>query len=338
MKSFLIMLAAASFSIGAFAQTDSVKKNRYTLVYQNLKELKNNKVKESLEEAFFEAYPAFARADGYRTKRTVDLTVKKGLGKNISAKEGEIVVDKKWINKNPKDLEKIMAAELGSRWQWADTTTKDGYTLVFVNKAPGFSRDIQKNLTETYFAVYPKLRDTFNKKSRKEVLFVVDTAYGGVAETSDGRILFSSKYMKAHPTDIDIVTHEGMHVVQGYGYGSGPVWLTEGIADYVRYKFGYDNVGSKWYLPAYNAKQNYKNSYRVTGRFFVWLEQNVKEGLIAKIDDLLRKKEYTIDTWKNLTGKTLDELWEEYGENPNKIKLEYSDRKTGKMIPEKPAG
>lgn len=332
MYKLLLFSLICLFSLDLSAQTDTLKRNRYTLVFENPASLTNPNVKDKLVEAFFKIYPAFAMADGYRTKRQVNLTVKSGLNQNLGAKEGEILIDSVWINGNPKNIDKTMEASLSSHWVLSDTTKHHGYTLVFVGKDPNLNPEVKKMLMETYFAVYPKLRKTFNKKARKDVVFVIDTAYKAVAETSNGRILFSAGYMKAHPTDIDIVTHEGMHVVQGYGYGSGPVWLTEGIADYVRYKYGYDNVGSKWYLPAYNPKQNYTNSYRVTARFFVWLEQNVKPGIIKSIDNLLRKKEYTIDSWKNLTGKTLNELWADYGKDPNKIKLEYSDRKTGKMV------
>ena len=328
----LIFCSVIIFSLSASAQVDSVKRDRFTLVFQNPEAITNKKVKAKVTEAFFETYPGYAKAEDFRTRRMVNLTIKSNLGEDLIGKQGEIFIDSAWVNNNPKHLDKIMAARLSSKWELADTTSRKGYTLLFVSKDPNLNPELKRTLTETFFAVYPVLRKTFNEKARKEVLFVIDTAYKGVAAASDGRIIFSAKYMKDHPTDIDIVTHEGMHVVQGYGYGSGPVWLTEGVADYVRYKFGYDNVGSKWYLPAYNAKQQYTNSYRITARFFVWLEQNVQPGIITKIDDLLRKKEYSLESWKNLTGKTLDELWTDYSKNSDKIKLEYSDRKTGKMV------
>lgn len=198
----------------------------------------------------------------------------------------------------------------------ADTISKNGYSLIFVSKDPNLDPVVKQKLIDTYFKVYPTLVKTFNKKSTKDVLFVVDTAYKAVAEASGNRILFSAGYMKAHPYDTDVVTHETMHIVQGYGYSAGPVWLTEGIADYVRYQYGIDNAGSKWSLPDYNPKQNYTNSYRITGRFFLWIEKNVKSGTIKKMDAQLRAHTYTEQTWKELTGKTLDELWTDYAANP----------------------
>ncbi|WP_432326268.1 basic secretory protein-like protein [Mucilaginibacter sp. P25] len=121
--------------------------------------------------------------------------------------------------------------------------------------------------------MYPKLSKEYNKKTSKKVTFVIDTAYDGVAATGNDTVVFSAKYMTKHPGDIDVVTHEVMHIVQAYGNSDGPGWLTEGIADYARFKFGVDNAGAKWALPAFKSTQNYDNAYRVTARFLVWAEK-----------------------------------------------------------------
>jgi hypothetical protein len=192
-----------------------------------------------------------------------------------------------------------------------------GYTLTVENQDPAFSQPVIDKLVETFFEVYPKLSKTYNKKTTKNVKFVIDTAYGGVAATADARVDISSKYMTKHPKDIDVVTHEVMHIVQDYGNSTGPGWLTEGIADYARYKFGVDNAGANWTLPAYKSTQSYENAYRVTARFLVWVENNVKAGLVKDLDAQLRAHTFTDDSWKNATGKTLDELWAAYSANPN---------------------
>ena len=210
----------------------------------------------------------------------------------------------------------VSARRLTTAIKEPDTIKKNGYSLIFVSKDPNLDPLVKQKLIDTYFEVYPTLVKTFNKKATKDVLFIVDTAYKAVAESSGNEVKFSANYMKAHPYDTDVVTHETMHIVQGYGYSAGPVWLTEGIADYVRYKYGIDNKGSKWTLPAYNPKQNYTNSYRITGRFFVWIEEHVKKGTVKKMDASLRAHTYSIDTWKALTDETLDELWANYAKDP----------------------
>ncbi|WP_316831500.1 basic secretory protein-like protein [Pedobacter aquatilis] len=281
--------------------------------------------------AFRATYPGFASADGYRTKREVTMRVIDTISKfNIKAIPGEIVVNSNWIKKK-KNQEKFqwnLEQALHQNWSSVDTIKNNGYQLVFINKNSAFNPTIKKELIETYFKVFPVLVSTFNDKTTHEVVFVTDTAYKGVAEASGNRILFSTKYMDAHPTDIDIVTHEGMHLVQGYGYGSGPVWLTEGIADFIRYRYGVDNIGSKWMLPAFTEKTNekkYENSYRVTARFFEWIDQKVKPGMIIDIDKELRNHTYNQDTWVKLSGKTLDALWDEYAKNPE-LALKYSGK------------
>lgn len=279
--------------------------------------------KKKLTKVFMDVYPGFAQADGYRTKRQATLEVSDSFNGTISAKAGEIIVNADWLKNNFKKFEKELMYQFSRNWLSSDTIKKKGYQLVFISKDPDLDPAVKKNLIDTYFKIYPTLVKTFNKKSTKEVLFVVDTAYKAVAEASGNRVLFSAGYLKANPTDIDVVTHETMHLVQGYGYSAGPVWLTEGIADYVRYKYGVDNIGSKWSLPEFDEKQSYTNSYRITARFFEWLEQNVKPGLISTLDDELRKHTYTEKSWAALTGKNIDELWAEYAKSPA-VKLAYS--------------
>lgn len=311
-------------STAIFAQD----KKEYKITINDQDSITNATVDAKLKAAFFEVYPEFAQADGYRTKRKVVLDFVKDETPTIIAKAGEIKVNSEWVkNKSQKKIEKELKAALAKNWVSYSVDKKKGYTLTFISKDPNLDPAVRKNLINTYFEIYPTLVKTFNEKSTHNVLFVVDTTYKAVAEASGNRILFSAGYMKAHPTDIDVVTHETMHIVQGYGYSAGPVWLTEGIADYVRYKYGVDNVGSKWSLPAYNDKQSYKNSYRITARFFEWLEQNVKPGLIPTLDLQLRAHEYTEQSWVTLTGKTLDQLWDDYSKKPE-LTLKYSSKKS----------
>jgi len=192
---------------------------------------------------------------------------------------------------------------------------KKGFTLTFINEDPAFPSALKLRMIETFFTVYPKLKKEYNPKTSTEVTFVIDTAYKGVAATGGDRISYSPVWFQKHPEDIDVVTHEIMHIVQAYGEGGGPWWVTEGIADYVRYKFGVDNAGANWALPAYKEGQKYDNGYRITARFLVWVEKS-KPGTVKILDKNMRDHTYTEEIWKNTTGKTLAELWTAYAINP----------------------
>ena len=198
------------------------------------------------------------------------------------------------------------------------TYKKGGFTLHFECKVPTFSREISQKLIDTFYKVYPAMVKSYNPKASILVTFVIDPEYDGVAATSDDRVVFSAKYMTSHPDDLDVVTHEVMHIVQNYGDESGmPGWLTEGIADYVRYAYGINNEKAGWSLPKFTTDQNYTNSYRITARFLAWLEHSGHKDIVKTLDLAGRDKTYNNgEIWKKLTGKTIDELWLDYSQNP----------------------
>jgi hypothetical protein len=192
----------------------------------------------------------------------------------------------------------------------------NGYKLTFTNYDATLDTAEQTRLVKTFFIVYPELAKEYNSNTLKDVKMVIDTSYKGVAETADGKVTIASSWLHRRPEDIDVVTHEVMHIVQDYGESGGPGWLTEGIADYARNKFGVNNAAAKWSLPDYKSTQNYDNAYRITARFLFWIEEKVKPGIVKEFDSELRKHTYTAESWKKQTGKTVDELWKSYTENP----------------------
>ena len=197
-----------------------------------------------------------------------------------------------------------------------DTLSKKGYKLVFINKDSSFDKVVQQNMINTFFTVYPEEVKTFNHHSLKNITIIIDPGYKGVAATDNGIVRVNPEWMHKHPQDIDVITHEVMHIVQVYPPEAGPGWITEGIADYVRYKFGVNNAKGGWKLPEYNSRQSYTNAYRVTARFFVWVEKNYRKNFVEKLDAAMRNKEYTDSFWKKETDKTVDELWNAYAANP----------------------
>lgn len=197
-----------------------------------------------------------------------------------------------------------------------DTIVKDGFTLVFLNQDPEMNPQVKQKMIDAFFTVYPKEVAEYNPKSNRKVIFFIDSSYKDVAATGAGVVHYNPKWFHKHPQDIDVVTHEVMHIVQAYPGNAGPGWLTEGIADYVRAEFGVNNAGASWLLPAYRPDQSYTNAYRVTARFLIWLEKNNYSGIVVKLDAAMRSRKYNDGLWKKITGKTVDELWADYGKNP----------------------
>ena len=203
-----------------------------------------------------------------------------------------------------------------------DSLVSGGYTLIFVSNYAALDTVTKQNMINAFFTVYPKEVDRFNKASLTKIIFFVDTSYKGVAETGNGMARFNPKWLVDHPQDIDVVTHEVMHVVQAYK-DYNPGWLTEGIADYVRYVYGVNNKGGGWTLPNYRANQSYENAYRVTARFLIWVEKNKYNRIVDDMDKAMREGTYTPELWAKLTGKTVEALWTEYAQNPA-LELTYN--------------
>jgi hypothetical protein len=208
------------------------------------------------------------------------------------------------------------AAEAATLAVTTDSITRGDYTLVFINQSPTFDKQVKERMINTFFTVYPVLANTYNPHTLKKVTFVVDPAYTGVAVTSGGRVVYNPEWFRQHPGDIDVVTHEVMHIVQAYPGGAGPGWLTEGIADYVRYRYGVDNAGGGWALPDFHPSQRYDNAYRVTARFLLWVEKNYSDNLVKVLDENMRAKTYSAGIWQDRTGKSLDDLWRDYASRP----------------------
>ncbi|MDR3696481.1 basic secretory protein-like protein [Mucilaginibacter sp.] len=219
----------------------------------------------------------------------------------------------------------ILHAQYSTMEQWEtlprqliskDSISHDGFTLIMANDDPAFNVATIKRIEALFFIIYPAEVSTFNPNAPKKVVLFIDTAFNTIAASAGHTTHINPPWLRQNPEDIDLVTHELMHLVQGYpnSHGTSP-WLTEGIADYARYVFGINNGPANWAVPDYNSSQHYYDSYRVTARFLGWLEAHGYKGIVKKLDTAMREDTYNDDTWKKVTGKYVDELWREYAAN-----------------------
>ena len=130
----------------------------------------------------------------------------------------------------------------------------------------------------------------------------------GVAYTSGVQITGSVAFFKQHPNDIGAMVHETVHVVQNYRVPDNPGWLVEGIADYIRF-FKYE-PGKLGRISPRRAR--YDGSYRVTAAFLAYLTEKYDKQIVRKLNKLMRDGEYKKEVFQKLTGKTLEELGEEW--------------------------
>jgi len=185
------------------------------------------------------------------------------------------------------------------------------YTLEFLDNSTFITEELAQKLANTFFEVYPKMVKAFNPDATKTVILSIDTNYKKVAISGKGKILIGANWLSQHQEDTDLVTHELMHIVQDFK-AMGPEWLLEGLADCGRFQYGLNNVAADWSLPSVDPRQHYKMGYRVTARFLLWVDKYQKPNIIAQLNTQLKNNTYTSDSWKQITGKNVDELWALY--------------------------
>ncbi|MDR2706958.1 MAG: basic secretory family protein [Planctomycetaceae bacterium] len=133
----------------------------------------------------------------------------------------------------------------------------------------------------------------------------------GVAYTTGNAIHISADWIRRQPGDFGMVAHELVHVIQSYPRHTGPGWVTEGIADYIRHAHYEPDVK----LPRINPdRASYRDAYKTTAGFFIWIEKNYDQEFVKKLNAAMRERTYKDDIFQDLTGKPLDDLWKEYVE------------------------
>ena len=158
----------------------------------------------------------------------------------------------------------------------------------------------------------PKIQEILygeNVPIKKKEVFITFRPMKGVAHASGNKIVVSAEWVtKKAPNDYGMIIHELVHVLQDY-QGGGVFWVTEGIADYIRYE-RFEPGKQKWKLQP--GKSSYKQGYGIAGAFLAWLEKNKEPELIRKLNAACKEKRYKPVLFEEWCGKPLDDLWQDY--------------------------
>jgi len=234
----------------------------------------------------------------------------------------------------------------------------DGYCEITIDTsgAPDLREWSEKKLAPLMAEWYPKIVKTLESDGfeapKKFSIFI--RPGNGVAATGGTRVTANSGWLKRelNREALGALLHEEVHVVQQYGGGRRnnpdakrpPGWLVEGIPDYIRW-FQYEpqshGADVVYFARARNPKLNYDGLYRITGNFlnYVVEKYDKEKTLITKVNAACRQGKYTDDIWKDLTGKQLAELNDEWKTDLQKQIKERAESKINTLTEaEKAAG
>ncbi|MCD6048969.1 MAG: basic secretory protein, partial [Verrucomicrobia bacterium] len=229
-------------------------------------------------------------------------------------------------------------APVGKRIVQEFTAEDAKYQFILdVTAAPDLEMWAEKELKPVVQAWYPKLvamlpSEGYTAPAKVTLKFRNDM--GGLpASAGGGQINLNSTWFRKElkREALGSVVHEMVHIVQSYGRGRGgkrpPTWIVEGIPDYIRW-FLYEPHSKGAEITVRNLDTaKFDASYRITGNFLNWVVQTYGKEVVLKLNAVARNGDYTAETWKDLTGKSAQELGEEW-KKANAARIE--DEKAGK--------
>jgi len=204
---------------------------------------------------------------------------------------------------------------------------EDGkYQIVIdTTETPDLTAWATKELAPVVKEWYPKLikmlpSEGYEAPTRLSITFIADMQ--GVANAGGTRIRCAAPWFRQNLKGEakGAIVHEMAHVVQNYGIARRnnpnatrtPGWLVEGICDYIRW-FLYEPETRGAEITARTiARAQYDGNYRISGNFLNWATNTYDKDIVAKLNAAAREGKYTEDLWKTITGKTVQELGDEW--------------------------
>lgn len=210
----------------------------------------------------------------------------------------------------------------------SETVEIDGgkYQIIIdTTETPDLADWATKELAPVVKEWYPKLvamlpSDGYEAPTRVSITFSANMQ--GVAATGGTRVRCAAAWFRQNLKGEakGAIVHELVHVVQSYGNARRnnpnatrtPGWVVEGIADYIRW-FLYEPQTRGAVITSRNiANARYDASYRVSANFIDWVTNTYDKDLVAKLNAAAREGRYSEDLWKTATGRTVQELGDQW--------------------------
>ena len=227
----------------------------------------------------------------------------------------------------------VVVATSGIKRSWKTFEAERGKYRISIDtsETPDLTEWAHKELAPVLQQWYPKIvkmlpSEGYQAPGRLSITFSPNMR--GVAAASGTRIRCGAGWFRQQLQGEakGAVVHELVHVVQQYGRTRRsdpnatrtPGWLVEGIADYIRW-FLYEPETRGAEVTSRNiARARYDSSYRISGNFLNWLTKTYDKNIVRKLNAAARQGRYNEQLWKKATGRTVQELGDEWKRNLEK--------------------
>lgn len=211
-------------------------------------------------------------------------------------------------------------------------TEKGKYRIALdTTETPDLTEWAHKELAPVVKQWYPKIvkmlaSEGYEAPTQVGILFSANMQ--GVAATGGTRIRCAASWFRQNLQGEakGAIVHELVHVVQNYGLARRnnpnaartPGWVVEGIADYIRwFRYEPETRGAEITARGIDLAR-YDGNYRVSANFLNWVATAYDKDIVAKLNTAAREGRYREDLWKEATGRTVQELGDEWKANLRK--------------------
>lgn len=193
--------------------------------------------------------------------------------------------------------------------------------------APDLDKWVEKELMPVVYEWYPKMvamlpSDRYTAPETVIMEFRDDLNDGTPAYALGNKLCMNTPWFRKQLEGEakGCVIHELVHIIQNYWRARSvnpnatdtPGWVVEGIPDYVRW-FVYEpkTKGAEIHKDNF-ANAKYSSSYRISANFLNWVVETHDKEFVRKLNAAARDGKYSDKVWKDATGKTVEELGEDW--------------------------
>lgn len=195
--------------------------------------------------------------------------------------------------------------------------------IVDASDAPQYVEWVKKDLSPVITEWYPRLvamlpGKDYQAPTTVTLTFKNDVQKGIPAYATGSRITMNAPWFENQLTREakGCVIHELVHVVQNYWLAPRlnpdpkrtPSWITEGIADYIRWFLYEPESKGALYSPSQIQRMKHDGSYRTSANFINWVVTTHSKDIVGLINTAARNGRYDPSLWKKHTGLTEQEL------------------------------
>lgn len=198
-----------------------------------------------------------------------------------------------------------------------------GYTYRFdTTLAPDLAEWVNEELVPVVLEWYPRIVDMLPSEGFEATDVVLlefrDDMGGTPAYAAGNRVAMNVAWFRRQLAGeaLGCVVHELVHVVQAYQRARftnrrprpTPGWVTEGVADYVRWFLYEPETGGAALTRRNIDRARHDASYRVSANFIDWVVGQHDEGLLQRLNAAAREGRYGEELWEQWTGHPVREL------------------------------